>query len=168
MMEKVFASQSPRLLVEKIDGKDYRVRFDVHPFEVEGEQKGVSYMEETLDHAPTIDEVKKIVIGYYNDLCDKEILSGFQYDGVPVWLSRENQINYKVANDLSFQNVSVGGEFQPIKFKFGTDANPVYKTFETLESLSSFVVSMFTYIQKTLNKYWEIKDNIKWDKYEEL
>ena len=40
---------------------------------------------------------------------------------MPVWLSSENQFNYKAAYDLAVQT---GGATLPVTFKFGTDEVP--------------------------------------------
>ena len=48
----------------------------------------------------------------------------------PVWLSTENQYNYKAAYDLAVQT---GGETLPVTFKFGSDEQPEYHTFEKLD-----------------------------------
>lgn len=162
-MERVVSSREPVYLIEKIDGRDYRVRWGIQPLIIEGEPQGVYYMEESVDHLPTIDEVKALIISYYNKLCDEEIVSGFQYEDTPVWLSTENQFNYKAALDLAVQTQ---GATLPIKFKFGNDAAPVYREFTTLDELKAFYVSAIGYVNEVLQKYWEIKDNIDWKRYE--
>jgi hypothetical protein len=40
---------------------------------------------------------------------------------MPVWLSTENQFNYKAAFDLATQT---GGKSLPVTFKFGSTNNP--------------------------------------------
>jgi hypothetical protein len=54
---------------------------------------------------------------------------------MPVWLSSENQFNYKAAYDLAVQT---GGATLPVTFKFGTDEVPQYREFVTLEELTDF------------------------------
>ncbi len=46
----------------------------------------------------TEDEIRSTVITWHNRETDKDILSGFTYENVPVWLSSENQFNYKAAS----------------------------------------------------------------------
>lgn len=162
-MEKVVSSREPVFLIEKIDGRDYRVRFDVHPLMREGEQQGVIYMEESVDHLPTIEEVKALIIAHYNKLCDEEIVCGFEFEGTPVWLSTENQFNYKAAWDLAVQTQ---GATLPVKFKFGTDSEPIYREFKTIDELRTFYVAAINYVNEVLLKYWQIKDTINWSRYE--
>lgn len=124
------------------------------------------YEEEFVGVKPSLDEIKDIVVAYYNSLCDKEILSGFQYNGNMVWLSAENQFNYKAAFDIAFQLKILGQEYSPVTFKLGDVEAPVYETFNTFTDLQAFVISVFTYINQTLAKFWTIKDAIDWSKYE--
>ena len=52
-------------------------------------------------------------MSWYNSQTDAAILSGFAYNGAHVWLSVENQYNYKAAYDLAVQT---GGETLPVTF----------------------------------------------------
>ena len=65
------------------------------------EKESVSFVEKDFSHKPTIEEVKEFVIGVENAKIDANILSGFEWNGMSVWLSSENQFNYKAAYDLA-------------------------------------------------------------------
>lgn len=134
----------------------YKIRFCKR----EEKDGAVSFMEETFIGKPTDDEIRSVIMGYYNTLCDDEILNGFVYDGNIVWLTLENQLNYKIALDLASQE-----NFKTVKFKIGTLEEPVYVTFESYEELNNFVKDIHTYISQTLQKYWQIKDAINWELY---
>ena len=84
------------------------------------------------------------------------------YNGVQVWLSSENQFNYKAAYDLAIQT---NGKSLPVVFKFGTEDEPVYKQFNTLNELTNFYSQTMTYVQNTLAKGWQVKDSIDFSKY---
>lgn len=129
----------------------WRIRWDVQ----EHEDDSADYMEEEFDHKPTDEEIKAIVIVWYNRQTDQEILSGFEYEGNLVWLSSENQFNYKAAYDLAVQT---SGATLPVTFKFGTDEQPVYRVFDTLEELTDFYVSAIRYVQETLEAGWKRKN----------
>ena len=133
----------------------WRVRWDIQPKEDNGNI--VTYMEEEFDHRPTDEEIKSLVIGWHNEQIDNAILMGIQ-----VWLSQENQFNYKAAYDLAVQT---GGKTLPVVFKFGTDEAPVYKQFATLNELTDFYSKAMSYIQNTLAKGWRMKDSIDFRKY---
>ena len=136
----------------------WRMRWDV-------QEKGdgsASYMEEEFDHKPSEDEIRNLILSWYNARIDERIISGFIYEGDPVWLSSENQFNYKAAFDLA--NMT-GGATLPVTFKFGTDDNPVYRKFETLEDLTDFYTKAMEYVQNTLLKGWSLKDSINFSLY---
>lgn len=120
------------------------------------------YMEHEFDHLPEPEEVKSLVIAWYNGKVDEAILSGFTYEDMPVWLSSENQFNYKSAYDLAVQTA---GATLPVTFKFGTDEQPKYRKFETLTELTDFYTKAMAYIQSTLAEGWQGKDSIDWSAY---
>lgn len=120
------------------------------------------WQEYTFDHIPTLSEIKNVIINYYNEKINEEILCGFKWRGMKVWLSSENQFNYKVAYDLAIQT---NGLTLPMIFKFGDNENVIYYEFKNIEDLKDFFISTTNYIQNTLKKGWEKKDNINWDIY---
>ncbi|MGL4520791.1 MAG: hypothetical protein ACRCUJ_14275 [Phocaeicola sp.] len=136
----------------------WRIRWDIQP---NGES--ASYMEEEFDHKPTSDEVKSIVMSYYNAQIESDILSGMTYEGVMVWLSTENQFNYKAANDLAMQTEGLS---LPVTFKFGTDDEPIYREFTTVEELSDFYQMSMSYVLKKLQEGWNKKDSFDVTLYE--
>ena len=89
-------------------------------------------MRKNYDHKPTKAEIKNDVETLINGEIEKKILSGFEWRGIKVWLSLENQMNIKAAYDLAVQT---NGERLPKKMKLGEDEDgrPVYHTFEDLE-----------------------------------
>lgn len=120
------------------------------------------YMEEVFDHKPTLQEIHATITAYYNDQVEQQILSAFEYEGNAVWLSAENQFNYKAAHDLAFQTQ---GATLPVTFKFGTDDAPVYRTFDNLSDLSDFHRRALQHIQDALRAGWKKKDEIDMSLY---
>lgn len=154
-------------LIECINPKlrKYRIRWDMQlHFDEEGNERGVSFMEAEVLHKPSISQVKDIVLNGYNQIIDEKILTGFIWKDMPIWLSSENQFNYKAAYDLA---VMSQGKTLPTVFKFGTTEQPVYYSFGTLEDISDFYISAMSYINTCLAEGWKIKDNIDWSVYEE-
>lgn len=129
----------------------WRIRWDVQ----EKEDGSTSYMEEEYSHKPTDEEIHTLIMSWYNSQTDAAILSGFVYKDAPVWLSTENQYNYKAAYDLAVQT---GGETLPVTFKFGSDEQPEYHTFDNLDELKDFYVQAVRHIQHTLAEGWKRKD----------
>ena len=88
----------------------WRIRWDVQ----EKENGSASYMEEEFGHKPTDEEIRTLVMSWYNSQTDAAILSGFAYNGAPVWLSTENQYNYKAAYDLAVHPVATCSDRHPL------------------------------------------------------
>ena len=122
-----------------------------------------SWMFHRFDHKPTLYEIKETILGAYNSEVDDKILNNFSWNGMPVWLSSENQFNYKAAYDLAVQTQ---GESLPVTFKFGSTEEPVYYTFTNLEELSQFYMAAINFINTTLSDGWVKKDSIDWSVYE--
>ncbi len=137
----------------------WRVRWDVQ----QRDDGSTDYMEVELAHKPSGEEIKDLVRTWYNEQADAAILSGFSYENAPVWLSQENQYNYKAAYDLAVQTE---GKTLPVTFKFGTDEEPVYRTFETLEEIADFYTKTVAYIQGVLADGWKKKDAIDLSLYD--
>ena len=123
------------------------------------------WIEEDFDHKPTIEEVKSTIIGWYNSQVDNKIVSGFKWNGMPIWLSTENQFNYTAAFDAA---VMSNGQTLPVTFKFGTDEEPTYHTFATIEDLSDFYYKSMKHVQDTLSNGWEAKDKINFALYGDI
>lgn len=146
------AGQSAKELINPRKGK-WRIRF----YMVEYENGTAEWVEHDFDHEPTETEIYNTIVEYNNKEVDEMIISGFVWRGMPVWLSTENQFNYKVAYDLAVQT---GGANLPIRFKFGTNEKPVYHDFTTLEELDDFFKGAMYFIQRALMEGWEKKNSI--------
>lgn len=148
----------------------WKLHFGFEPFyEVDEEgnktetQLG-TWTETIIPFKPSLEQLKKLILDAINKEVDEKILSGFVWKDMPVWLSTENQFNYKAAYDLA---VMSSGQSLPVMFKFGTTEEPVYYSFGTLEDISDFYVSAMTYINTTLAEGWSKKDAIDWSVYEQ-
>ena len=123
-----------------------------------------SWKVEVFKTMPTLERVKDMILSYYNSKIDEKILSGMEWNGMKVWLSSENQFNYKAAYDIAVQ--TNGGNL-PVVFKFGETDKPQYHMFNTLDELSDFYLKTVKYVQTTLFNGWKEKDTIDWSIYEE-
>lgn len=135
----------------------WRIRWDIQ----EQENGSATYMEAEFKHKPSEDEIKQTVLGWFNEQTDIVILSGFEWNGMPVWLSSENQFNYKAAYDLAVQT---DGATLPVTFKFGNE-EPCYHTFDTVEELTDFYTKAMLHIQCTLADGWKKKDAFNVEQY---
>ena len=109
-------------------------------------------------------QIKDAILNDINLRTDEKILQEFVWDDIKVWLSSENQFNFKAAYDLAVQTK---GQSLPIKFKLGEeiDETPLYHTFETLGDISDFYIKALAYINQCLNEGWNEKDSIDWNLY---
>lgn len=158
-MKRVQGSATVKLLecVNPVKNK-WRVRWDVQT-----EDGGLaSYMEEEFAYRPAEEEIKALIISWQNEQTDEKILKGFVYQGEEVWLSPENQFNYKAAYDLAVQTE---GKTLPVTFKFGTDEEPIYHEFATLEELADFYTKAMNHVQTSLEEGWKKKENINLTAY---
>lgn len=142
---------------------DYKPIFKANAKGEEIETPLATWQEHTFDHIPTLSEIKNVIIDFYNIEIDKKIVSGLTWNDMQIWLSTENQFNYKAAYDLAVQT---NGLNLPVTFKFGTNETPIYYEFSTIEELSNFYITSLTYVQNMLKEGWIKKDTINWEIYQ--
>lgn len=128
-----------------------------------------SWMQETFFEKPDVQQIKNIILNNINSEIDKKILNGFSWDDgngtvINVYLSSENQFNYKAAYDLAYQT---NGKSLPFVLKFGEIDDPQYYMFNDLDKFTDFYTSCINFINSTLQEGWSKKDSIDWTKYEE-
>lgn len=169
-MLRITHLKSKYIPLSKMASGRWKIHFGFEPYyEVDEEgnrtetQLG-TWTEALVPFKPSLEQLKKLILDAINKEVDEKILSGFVWKDMPVWLSTENQFNYKAAYDLA---VMSSGQSLPVMFKFGTTENPVYYHFSTLEDISDFYVSAMAYINTTLAEGWQKKDAIDWSVYEE-
>lgn len=110
------------------------------------------------DRCPDMKQVRQLIVRHIDAQTDAKILQGFVWQGHPVWLSAENQFNFKAAFDLAMQTQ---GATLPVTFKLGErDGQPVYYTFETMDDFRDFYVGAMGYIQRCLQEGWKEKDEL--------
>ena len=112
---------------------------------------------------PTFEQVKTAIIEDINNSVTEKIIEGFEWEDNKVWLTNENQLNYKTAYDLALLDEK---SFLPVTFKFGTDEEPVYKTFDTLDDLEDFYIASVQHIKNAIQEGWQMKNSIDWSEYE--
>lgn len=121
-----------------------------------------TWQEYQFKYIPTLSEIKKVIIDYYNKEIDNKILTGLTWNNMSIWLSTENQFNYKTAYDLCVQT---NGEMLPIIFKFGDNENSIYYEFKDMEEFSDFYKTSVKFVQNTLQEGWLKKESINWNIY---
>ena len=149
----------------KVNDKHVTIMWDYKPI-IKTNAKGediesplATWQEYTFNYTPTLSEIKDIIINYYNQLISQTILTGFVWKDMNVWLSNENQINYKIAYDLAVQT---NGSSLPIVFKFEKENKTIFHEFNTVEEITDFYMKYVKHIQNTLMQGWEEKEKINW------
>lgn len=151
-----------------VSGNIVKIAFDYEPFfdtDEEGnkvESNVGTWAEHVFRKKPSLSQIKDFILSEINKRTDELILSGFTWKDKQVWLSTENQFNYKAAYDLAVQT---NGANLPQVFKFGSTENPEYYKFETVEELTDFYTKATAYINQCLTVGWAKKDSINWDDY---
>lgn len=133
----------------------------------------------------TLADVKAAIIADIDAQTDGKILEGYEWtilhgdetkakkdrrigETIKVWLSRENQDNFKEAHRLACLDAT---KVIPIKFKINEDEDKkaIYETFKTFDELNQFYLGAFAYIkQNCLDAGWVEKDSIDFSPYEEF
>ena len=147
--------------VIKIGVKNYLL---IYGYGTDEDGNGYNFRK-NYDHKPTKTELKEDITQLIDGITDSKILQAFRWNEVSVYLSTENQMNFKAAFDL---NMQTGGLMLPVKFKLGEDAegNAVYHTFENMEDFTDFYTSAVSYINQCLNEGWAEKDSLDMSSYE--
>lgn len=154
--------------IEEYGENKHVVRWDFKPEILRNPATGeentdyATWMAEVVIDPVNKEQLQKLFTDYYNEVTDSEILNGYVWNDMKIYLSKENQFNYKTAYDLAIQT---GGENLPFTFKFGTDEEPVYYSFTNLEELSDFYQGMVKHINSTIIKGWKKKDAIDYSVY---
>lgn len=154
-MRKIYGAQERQDGLYRIGRKKWQLIFGFFK-DSEEDESGYNYRE-TFDHRPSTEEIVRVIKEQVNADVDAKILSGFSWRDMPVWLSTENQFNYKAAYDVAVQT---GGASLPKKFKFGTDDKPEYFVFETLEDFSDFYLKAMSFVDSALDACWDLKDSV--------
>lgn len=141
-------------------GRGVTIAFDYEP--MQDSDKVGTWTVHTFASVPSFTQIQTFITSAINKRTDELILSGFTWNGMQVWLSSENQFNYKAAYDLAVQT---NGANLPTVFKFGDNTNPVYHKFDTVEELSDFYMKAMSYINNCLAIGWAKKDAIDWEQY---
>lgn len=164
-MKKIYSGVSTLELVQCINKNLGKYIVLCECTEIESEQgKEYTYQQAEFSHKPSLDEIKNAILTYVDSKTDEKILSTFVWEGKSVWLSSENQFNYKAAYDLAVQT---NGANLPVTFKFGTIDAPVYHEFATIEELNDFFTKAMAHVNSCLAEGWNEKDSYDWSKYEE-
>lgn len=115
------------------------------------------------DYKPSLSDIKKEIESYINETTKNSIIKDFRWNNMSIDLKIEDQLNYKLLFDISM--LENGNNLpQSVKFKY-KDQNIMY-TFESLDEMKDFIISMNNHIRKYLLKGDELKESINYNDYQ--
>lgn len=161
-MQKVYGSPKRQDGLYQIGLNTYELIYGFGK-EQESDETGWNWRK-TFKYLPTLAEIKTTIEDTINANTAETILQGFTWNGKPVWLSIENQLNlqraYNHARDTSGANL-------PKRFKLGEDAEgkPVYHTFTAVSAFADFINKMDNHIDTATNNGYNEKDAVDYSKF---
>lgn len=128
--------------------------------------------------------VRNAILADINQRTDERILTGYEWtllhgdetlpkkqrrigETVNVWLSNENQTNYKAKYDLHYQKPEA--LTFPCVYKIGEqEGEAIFETFQTFDELEQFYLGGIAWIEQQVNIGWAEKKAIDWTPYQAL
>ena len=135
------------------------------------------YIYKTKKGSISLQEIKDAIIKDINDRVDENILCGYPWTvlhgddagkAVKVWLSKENQSNFKAKYDLHYQKPEALSFPLPYKISEDDDQNGIFEEFATFEELEQFYLGGIGYIEQCYQAGWAEKKAFDWTPYEAL
>ena len=120
--------------------------------------------------------VKDAIENDINSRVDEKILCSYPWTvlhgddagkDVKVWLSKENQSNFKAKYDLHFTKPEALTFPTIYKIAEDDDHNAVFEVFQNFEELEAFYLGGIAYIEQCYQAGWQEKDDIDWTPYED-
>ena len=128
-------------------------------------------------------DVKSAIIADIDARTDEKILNGYEWtilhgdpqkakkqrligETVKVWLSRENQSNYKAKYDLHYQKPEALTFPTVYKIAENDQKEAIFEEFQSFEELEQFYLGGIAYIEATVQAGWAEKKSIDWAPYE--
>lgn len=135
------------------------------------------YIPKTQCSQLTLQVVKDAICADIDAQTDAAILNGYDWTVkhgddagkvVKVWLSKENQNNFKAKHDAALVYPDLVKFPMTYKISEDSEKNAIYEVFESIEELATFYLGGINYIQTCYEAGWAEKGAIDWEPYEEL
>lgn len=115
-----------------------------------------------MNTKPSVDEIKATIETYINDNTKHIIETSFYWNNMNIYLSLENQIDYKLLFDITM--IKEGSNL-PEKLKFKINGEKIYYDIDTIDEFKDFMISMNNHIRVCLDKGNNLKDSINYEEY---
>lgn len=142
----------------------------IYGFGQDGES-GFDYRH-TFSHKPTKNELMQVINDHIDSITDERILWGYPWTvqhgpdagkNVKVWLSKENQSNFKAKHDAALVYPDKVKFPMTYKISEDDDKKAIYEVFESIEELATFYLGGLAYIEECYNAGWAEKDAVDYD-----
>ena len=108
-------------------------------------------------------EIKDIINAYVNSEVKKSIENKFEWNSMHIYLSLENQIDYKLLFDVTMlQN----GKNLPETIKFKVNGENIFYEIESIEEFKDFIIKMNNHIRTCIKIGNNIKESINYVDYQ--
>ena len=121
-----------------------------------------SWNYEKLQYKPSINDIKRIINNYYNNIIKNNIENNFIWNNMNIKLTLENQIDYKLLFDTT---MLLDGTNLPEKVKFKNGNENIYYSFEDIDDMKNFIIAMNEHIRMNLNIGYDLKESVNYNDY---
>lgn len=121
-----------------------------------------TYKSFVIKNILSANQIVDLIYNVINEETQNSIINLFNWNGYSIYLSQENQMNYKNAFDLA---VATNGESLPVTFKFKKDGKSAYYTFDMISELKDFYMTVNKHINSCLELGWQRKDAVNIEDY---
>ena len=166
-MKETLTERPPKVVVSK-GARMWYITVYLHVTEVDGGFECEPFTTE-VDHRPALGDVRDAIIAHIDAETDEKILTGYQWtvlhgehagQTVYVWLSKENQDNFKAKHDAAI--IYPDRVTFPFSYKISEDADhkAIYETFQNIGELATFYLGGLAYIDQCYGAGWVEKDAV--------
>lgn len=115
-----------------------------------------------VNHKPSINEIKTNIETFINEQTKNIIFNHFKWNDMKIYLSLENQIDYKLLFDATMIQ---DGKNLPEVLKFKINDENVYYEITSIDEFKDFILSINEHIRKSLKYGNDLKDSIEYYDY---
>ena len=163
MTFKKIGKEEEFIPIDKVENNKFIVSFDKHVYTINDDNEKIyEWTSFVYDNEKNSKSILDIIYELIDNDVKFRIKNSFSWNNYIVYLSTENQMNYKAAFDLA---VTTNGESLPVTFRFYKRKNAELYTFDTLSELKEFYIKMNSHINNSLLEGWNRKDSINKEDY---